>query len=141
MSEKKTKASGISFEALSSLDAPVSFWRGIPFGLQHVMAMFVANLAPILIIAGVAGLGDAQTGALVQSAMLIAGIGIDLIGLDHTAAVQSESTLLGLRLLMVGLPVLGLVFSILYFMKKYRLTEAETARISEALRQREGSKG
>ena len=30
MSEKKTKASGISFEALSSLDAPVSFWRGIP---------------------------------------------------------------------------------------------------------------
>ena len=38
-------------------------------------------------------------------------------------------------------PVLGLVFSILYFMKKYRLTEAETARISEALRQREGSKG
>ena len=39
------------------------------------------------------------------------------------------------------LPVLGLVFSILYFMKKYRLTEAETARISEALRQKEGSKG
>ena len=73
--------------------------------------------------------------------VLIAGIGIDLIGLDDTAAVQSESTLLGLRLLMVGLPVLGLVFSILYFMKKYRLTEAETARISEALRQREGSKG
>ena len=73
--------------------------------------------------------------------VLIAGIGIDLIGLDDTAAVQSESTLLGLRLLMVGLPVLGLVFSILYFMKKYRLTEAETARISEALRKREGSKG
>ena len=73
--------------------------------------------------------------------VLIAGICIDLIGLDDTAAVQSESTLLGLRLLMVGLPVLGLVFSILYFMKKYRLTEAETARISEALRQREGSKG
>ncbi|MZI49764.1 purine permease, partial [Enterococcus durans] len=38
---------GVSFEALSSLDAPVSFWKGIPFGLQHVMAMFVANLAPI----------------------------------------------------------------------------------------------
>ena len=47
--EKKTKAKdtkkGVSFEALSSLDAPVSFWKGIPFGLQHVMAMFVANLA------------------------------------------------------------------------------------------------
>ena len=26
---------GVSFEALSSLDAPVSFWKGIPFGLQY----------------------------------------------------------------------------------------------------------
>ena len=53
--EKKTKAKdtkkGVSFEALSSLDAPVSFWKGIPFGLQHVMAMFVANLAPIFLVA------------------------------------------------------------------------------------------
>lgn len=73
--------------------------------------------------------------------VLIAGVGIDLIGLDDTAAVQAESTLLGLRLLMVALPVAGLVFSILYFVRKYRLTEAENARISEALRQREGSKG
>ena len=73
--------------------------------------------------------------------VLIAGVGIDLIGLDDTAAVQTESTLLGLRLLMVALPVAGLVFSILYFVRKYRLTEAENARISEALRQREGSKG
>lgn len=73
--------------------------------------------------------------------VLIAGVGIDLIGLDDTAAVQTESTLLGLRLLMVALPVAGLVFSILYFVRKYRLTEAVNARISEALRQREGSKG
>lgn len=73
--------------------------------------------------------------------VLIAGVGLDLIGLDDTAPVQAESTLVGLRLLMVALPVTGLVFSIVYFMKKYRLTEAENARISEALRQREGSKG
>ena len=71
--------------------------------------------------------------------VLIAGVGIDLIDLDDTAAVQTESTLLGLRLLMVALPVAGLVFSILYFVRKYRLTEAVNARISEALRQREGS--
>ena len=68
--------------------------------------------------------------------VLIAGVGIDLIGLDDTAAVQSAGTLLGLRLLMVALPVAGLVFSVIYFMKKYRLTEEENARISEALRQR-----
>ena len=58
MSEEKKKDNtnekkGVSFEALSSLDAPVSFWKGIPFGLQHVMAMFVANLAPIFLVASV----------------------------------------------------------------------------------------
>ena len=39
MSEEKKKDNtnekkGVSFEALSSLNAPVSFWKGIPFGLQ-----------------------------------------------------------------------------------------------------------
>ena len=70
--------------------------------------------------------------------VLIAGVGIDLIGLDDTVAVQSAGTLLGLRLLMVALPVAGLLFSIVYFMKKYHLTEAENVRIGEALRQRKG---
>ena len=62
MSQKKTKNS-VSFEALSSLDAPVSFWKGIPFGLQHVMAMFVANLAPIFIVANAAKMTSAQSAA------------------------------------------------------------------------------
>lgn len=47
----------------------------MPYGIQHILAMFVANLAPIMIIAGVAGLGDAETGGMIQTAMLIAGIG------------------------------------------------------------------
>ncbi|WP_449316561.1 uracil-xanthine permease family protein [Rubneribacter sp.] len=62
-------------EELTKLDGDVPFLRAVPYGIQHILAMFVANLAPILIVAGVAGLGDAQTGTLVQSAMLIAGIG------------------------------------------------------------------
>lgn len=71
--------------------------------------------------------------------VLIAGVGLDLIGLDDTVAVQAESTLLGLRLLMIALPVAGLFFSILYFIKKYRLTESECARINAELQKREGS--
>ena len=47
----------------------------MPYGIQHILDMFVANLAPIMIIAGVAGLGDAETGGMIQTAMLIAGIG------------------------------------------------------------------
>ena len=73
MSEKKTNHS-VSFEALSSLDAPVSFWKGIPFGLQHVMAMFVANLAPIFIVASAAKMTPAQS-ATIQSGLLVAGLG------------------------------------------------------------------
>lgn len=61
--------------ALFQLDGQIPFLRAIPYGVQHILAMFVANLAPIIIVAGVAGLSDAQTGTLIQSAMLIAGIG------------------------------------------------------------------
>lgn len=52
---------------------PVS--KAVPFGVQHVLAMFVANIAPILIVANVAGLSEDQKAMLVQNAMFIAGIG------------------------------------------------------------------
>ena len=74
MAEKKKK-SGISMEALTSLDAPVSFWKGIPFGLQHVMAMFVANLAPIFIVASAAKMNSTQSAAVIQAGLLVAGLG------------------------------------------------------------------
>lgn len=61
--------------ALSTLDADVPILRAFPFGIQHVLAMFVANLAPIAIIAGVAGLPPDQSALLIQNAMFIAGIG------------------------------------------------------------------
>ena len=73
MSEKKTKNS-VSFEALSSLNAPVSFWKGIPFGLQHVMAMFVANLAPIFIVASAAKMTPAQSATIIQAVYLVVSI-------------------------------------------------------------------
>ncbi|KAA8821602.1 nucleobase:cation symporter-2 family protein [Bifidobacterium vespertilionis] len=78
MSEKKpnkAKSASVSFEALSSLDAPVSFWRGIPFGLQHVMAMFVANLAPIFLVAAAAKMSPAESAMVIQSGLLVAGLG------------------------------------------------------------------
>ena len=66
---------GVSFEALSSLDAPVSFWKGIPFGLQHVMAMFVANLAPIFLVASAANMSAGQSATIIQAGLLVAGLG------------------------------------------------------------------
>jgi len=62
------------------LDGRVPLLQAIPFGLQHVLAMFVSNIAPILIIAQVAvydgkTFSPADITMLVQNCMLIAGIG------------------------------------------------------------------
>lgn len=56
------------------LNGRVPFWKAIPFGLQHILAMFVANLTPITIIAGAGGLAQAEIAVLLQNAMFIAGI-------------------------------------------------------------------
>ncbi len=60
---------------LYQLDGKVPVLKAIPFGLQHILAMFVANIAPIFIVAGACGLSSVQTAKLIQSAMIIAGIG------------------------------------------------------------------
>lgn len=39
-------------DAIYQLKGDISIRKAIPFGLQHVLAMFVANIAPILIVAG-----------------------------------------------------------------------------------------
>lgn len=57
------------------LDGRVPVGKAIPFGLQHILAMFVANIAPIIIVAGSSGLDSRQSAMLIQSAMLVAGIG------------------------------------------------------------------
>lgn len=36
------------------LDGRVPVAKAIPFGLQHVLAMFVANVTPVMLIASVA---------------------------------------------------------------------------------------
>lgn len=57
------------------LDGRVPVAQAVPFGLQHVLAMFVSNITPIIILAGVVGVDSALQGALIQNCMIIAGIG------------------------------------------------------------------
>lgn len=57
------------------LDGKVPLDKAVPFGLQHILAMFVANIAPIIIVAGASGLDTSQSAMLIQRAMVIAGIG------------------------------------------------------------------
>lgn len=61
-------------ENIYQLNGRVPVLKAIPFGLQHILAMFVANLAPITIIAGAGGLGQAEVAVLLQNAMFVAGI-------------------------------------------------------------------
>lgn len=56
-------------------DGKISVRKAVPFGLQHVLAMFVANIAPILIVTGVIKVPASEAGTIVQAAMIIAGIG------------------------------------------------------------------
>lgn len=64
-----------SVENIYQLDGKVPVAKAVPFGLQHILAMFVANIAPIFIVAGACGLSSKQSAMLIQSAMIIAGIG------------------------------------------------------------------
>lgn len=69
--------------------------RAIPLGIQHVLAMFVSNVTPAIIIASVAGFGFGAPGAdipalvyLIQMAMLFAGVAtlIQTIGMGPVGA-------------------------------------------------------
>lgn len=64
-----------SVSNIYQLEGRVPVSRAIPFGLQHILAMFVANISPIIIVAGASGVSGKQLAMLIQSAMLIAGIG------------------------------------------------------------------
>ena len=68
------------YEAPYHFEAKLPLRQAIPLGLQHVLAMFVGNLTPILIITNLCAVGgNAQDFAaiqvtLLQNAMLVAGI-------------------------------------------------------------------
>ena len=70
MNQEKNKGAEYDFYGKLPLQ------KAILLGLQHVFAMFVGNLTPLLIITGVCGIesGSELQVALLQNAMLIAGI-------------------------------------------------------------------
>lgn len=75
MKKEKSSAMGTPY----TFEGRIPLKQAIPLGLQHVMAMFVGNLTPLLIIMGACGLtADAGYGALrtalLQNAMTVAGI-------------------------------------------------------------------
>ena len=69
----KKNAAGYTSEY--ELEGRSPLGKAILLGMQHVLAMFVGNLTPILVIGGMCGLADAGIfTAIIQNAMLVAGI-------------------------------------------------------------------
>jgi NCS2 family nucleobase:cation symporter-2 len=60
---------------LYRLDGSIPLLQALLFGLQHVMAMFVSNITPIIILANEVGVEAGLSASLVQNCMVIAGIG------------------------------------------------------------------
>lgn len=64
-----------SDDNLYRLDGAVPLSKAIPFGIQHVLSMFVANIAPLLIVFAMAGASPEVTQNGIRSAIFIAGLG------------------------------------------------------------------
>ena len=47
-------------ENLFSINGKVPLRKAIPFGIQHVLAMFVANVTPLLIVFGAIGINNTE---------------------------------------------------------------------------------
>ena len=60
----KNKTADVSVENIYRLDGRVPLGKAIPFGIQHILAMFVANITPIIIVAGASGLSKGDLAML-----------------------------------------------------------------------------
>ena len=119
--DKEEKVTTVSTENIYRLNGRVPLRKAIPFGMQHVLAMFVANLAPVLIVCGAAlvkGTGEhlssAEITQLLQCAMFAAGIGTCMqlypiwkIGSGLPIVMGVSFTFLGSLLMICTNPELG----------------------------------
>lgn len=75
--------------SIYQLDGKVPLKQAIPLGLQHVLAMFVGNVSPLIIVAGMLNMPPQEKTMLIQNAMFIAGL-ITLIQLYPIGKVGSR---------------------------------------------------
>ncbi len=70
MKEQNTK-----YSSPYELEGRIPLGQAVLLGMQHVLAMFVGNLTPILVVGGACGLADAGLMVpVIQNAMLVAGL-------------------------------------------------------------------
>ena len=121
MENKEEKITTVCTENIYRLHGRVPIAKAIPFGLQHVLAMFVSNLAPVLIVCSAAivrssggHLTSAEITQLLQCAMFAAGLGTCMqlypiwkIGSGLPIVMGVSFTFLGSLLVIATNPELG----------------------------------
>lgn len=60
--------------SIYELDGRVPLHQAATYGLQHVLAMFVSNITPVVIICGAAGVEPDVRAMLIRNCMLVAGL-------------------------------------------------------------------
>ena len=111
----KEKQHDVRIENVYRLEGRVPVSRAIPFGLQHVLAMFVANVTPLIIIASVAvydgqPFSDAHV-MLANEALWRVGSGLPIVmGLSFTFLAASMSAASKDYGIMVGAIIVGGIF-------------------------------
>lgn len=61
-------------EMIYQLEGRPRLRTALPLGMQHVLAMFASNLAPLMIVAGACGLAGADLVLMMQCAMFVSGL-------------------------------------------------------------------
>ena len=60
--------------SIHELDGYVELNEAIPLGIQHVLAMFLGNISPLIIVCGLLQIDHSLKTALIQNAMFVAGV-------------------------------------------------------------------
>lgn len=60
--------------SIYELDGRVSLGQAIPLGIQHVLAMFLGNVSPLIIVCGLLDIPIETKSILIQNSMFVAGI-------------------------------------------------------------------
>ena len=60
--------------SIYELNGRVELKRAIPLGIQHVLAMFLGNISPLIIVCGLLNIDSNLRSMLIQNAMFIAGL-------------------------------------------------------------------
>jgi NCS2 family nucleobase:cation symporter-2 len=74
MPASKTKQNLNLSPAAYRFDGKLSLLQSVPLGLQHILAMFVGNLTPLIIVIGMCSGQNLDQVVLLQNAMFVAGV-------------------------------------------------------------------